>query len=40
MTLFCFLGGNTWSGSDGQYDVPDIQILNMKTGEWKRGAVS
>jgi len=32
------IGGNTWSGSDGQYDVPDIQILNMKTGEWKRGA--
>lgn len=32
------IGGNTWVEADGQYDVADIQILNMKTGEWKKGS--
>jgi hypothetical protein len=31
------IGGNTWSVTNGQYDVPDIQIFNMRTGEWKKG---
>jgi hypothetical protein len=31
------LGGNTWSQQNGQYDIPDVQIYNMETGEWKKG---
>ena len=34
-----FSGGNTWSQQYGQYDIPDVQIYNMKTGEWKKGRV-
>ena len=33
-------GGNTWDQQVGMYDVPDIQIYNMRTGEWKKGRVS
>jgi len=31
------IGGNTWDQQVGMYDVPDIQIYNMRTGEWKKG---
>jgi len=33
---FVFIGGNTWD-NDGQYDIPDVQLYNTRTGEWKRG---
>ena len=40
MTTFTISGGNTWDQQVGMYDVPDIQIYNMRTGEWKKGRVS
>jgi len=33
---FVFIGGNTWD-NDGQYDIPDVQRYNTRTGEWTRG---
>ena len=38
--IIAFSGGNTWDQQVGMYDVPDIQIYNMRTGEWKKGRVS
>ena len=36
--LVIFLGGNTYS-VEGQYDVADVQIFNIMTGEWRKGQV-
>jgi len=33
---YVFLGGNTYS-VEGQYDVADVQIFNIMTGEWRKG---
>ena len=40
LNLLIISGGNTWSQQYGQYDIPDVQIYNMNTGEWKKGRVS